>query len=83
MLLNKRGFYDTLEVLDKENELSIHDFYQLFNEKSYYNAHLRVRDEMIELGIIKINGKMIILTEKGKQICSLLTLLKCKMERGG
>jgi len=73
-LLRKIGFYKTLEILSiKGDSITLREFYErLYKEESYYNAFLRVKDEMVSKGLIVIHYgeesyifKRIKLTEKG------------------
>ena len=62
------GFIRTLRILyDNNMEMLMKDFYIELNKESYYNAFFRVRKEMINLHLIEENGKIITLTNKGKQ----------------
>lgn len=61
----------TFEVLNKFDGLETdkHSFYDELNRISYYNTYFRIRDELIEKGIIELYKKgdktMIKLTVKG------------------
>lgn len=69
-LLKKTGFYQTLEHLSSQ-PLRFGVFYREFLKNGYYNAFIRVKEEMLKQGIIEIyrnyNGtpRMIKLTPKG------------------
>ena len=69
--LRKKGVRDAYQVLTKfkNYEADIHIFYDEFNKLSYYNAFIRVRDTLIERGLINIDKrkgkKFVILTRKG------------------
>ncbi|MFX1377169.1 MAG: hypothetical protein ACFFA0_15295 [Promethearchaeota archaeon] len=72
-LLKKKGFKDTMFVLTKNNnQLDKHTFYNELNKFSYYNSFFRVKDELINKGLIEIehNNKIkhIKLTEKGLEV---------------
>ena len=72
-LLKKKGFKDTMFVLTKNNNsLDKHTFYNELNKFSYYNSFFRVKDELINKGLIEIehNNKVkhIKLTEKGLEV---------------
>ncbi len=73
-LLKKKGFKDTLTVLinQKEHSVDKHTFYTELNKFSYYNSFFRVKDELIERGLIaeeENDGmKYIKLTEKGLDV---------------
>ena len=77
-LLKKKGFKDTLTVLinQKDNSVDKHTFYIELNKFSYYNSFFRVKDELIERGLIEEeqnNGmKNIKLTEKGLDVYNRL-----------
>lgn len=88
-LLKKIGFYKTLEILSiNGNSIRLREFYEkLLEGKSYHNAFLRIKSEMIEKELINIyyrkikskgypKTKMIKLTPKGitvKQTLKALT----------
>lgn len=80
-LLNKIGFYQTLRLLSSINgEVELKNFYAKFNEKSYYNAFLRVRDELLTAKLISISpgtkfNRKIKLTKRGEKVWSLLTMV--------
>ena len=70
--LKKKGFRDTFQVLTqfKNNKADKHSFYNELNKFSYYNSFFRVKDELIEKGLIVIERdakkkKQIRLTKKG------------------
>ena len=79
--LKKRGVHDTFQILSqfKKSKAEKRAFYKKFNKISYYNAFLRVRDKLIEKGLIKIekvNKKTyILLTKKGKMVLDKLVEL--------
>ncbi|HEY0088686.1 MAG TPA: hypothetical protein VGB37_07570 [Candidatus Lokiarchaeia archaeon] len=78
--IKKKGFRDTFEVLSKFKNFTIdkHTFYNELNKISYYNSFFRVKDELINKGLLtiekdKINKKkQISLTEKGLNIYNRL-----------
>jgi len=71
-VLNKRGFFNTFQVLSQFEEYKAEkgEFYRILIEFSNYNSFLRIKDKMLESKLIsveKINGKVYIgLTQKGK-----------------
>ncbi|TFG07321.1 MAG: hypothetical protein EU539_05310 [Promethearchaeota archaeon] len=78
-LLRKKGFRDTIKVLTqfKNFETDKHTFYDELNKFSYYNSFFRVKDDLIDKGLIKIeknnkNKKVIKLTKKGVDIYNRL-----------
>ena len=79
--LKKRGIHDTFQILSQFKNIKAEKrvFYKRFNKISYYNAFLRVRDKLIEKGLIKIekvNKKTyILLTKKGKMVLDKLVEL--------
>ncbi|MBD3256329.1 MAG: hypothetical protein GF383_14625 [Candidatus Lokiarchaeota archaeon] len=73
--LKKKGFRDTFQVLMqfKSHKTDKHTFYNELNRFSYYNSFFRVKDDMIEKGLIDIyrnnnNKKYIQLTKKGLEL---------------
>jgi len=70
-LIKKKGIRDTFYILSKyENyKTDIYIFYNELNRFSYYNSFLRVKDELINKGLIFLKKdkkkKYISLTEKG------------------
>ena len=72
--LKHKGINDTFEVLSQFEDFRAekHQFYDKLNEFSYYNAFFRVRDRLLESGLILIrrrgNVKYVYLTEKGKEL---------------
>jgi predicted transcriptional regulator len=74
LVLNKRGFFNTFEVLShfKEYKAEKGDFYRILTEFSNYNSFLRIKDKLIEIKLIHIeqnNGTEYIgLTEKGLSV---------------
>jgi len=79
--LKKKGFRDTYKVLTsvKNYKVEKHAFYNELNKFSYYNSFFRVKDDLIEKGLIQIeqngNKKYIKLTEKGLTIYKKLVEL--------
>ncbi|MFW9826276.1 MAG: hypothetical protein ACFFEY_01505 [Candidatus Thorarchaeota archaeon] len=79
--LNKRGFFNTFQVLSKFKHYKAEkgEFYKLLTEFSHYNSFLRIKDKLIGLNLIRIendNGKEFIeLTEKGISLYDNLILL--------
>ena len=77
--LKKKGFRDTFQVLTtfKNNKTDKHTFYNELNKFSYYNSFFRVKEELIEKGLIVIERdakkkKHIRLTKKGMQVYNKL-----------
>ena len=76
--LKKKGYRDTMTVLAqfKNFKTDKHTFYNELNKFSYYNSFFRVKDDMIEKGLISIeenNKKKIVkLTDKGLLIYNKL-----------
>jgi len=78
--LKKKGFRDTLEVLTqfKSYKVDKHTFYNELNKFSYYNSFFRVKDDLIDKGLIEIEHnqnnkkKYVKLTEKGLDIYNKL-----------
>jgi len=76
--LKKKGFRDTLEVLTqfKNYKTDKHTFYNELNKFSYYNSFFRVKDEMIDRGLIEIElnnkKKYFKLTDKGLDVYNRL-----------
>lgn len=72
--LNKKGFYQTFEVLSKfkGNRAELHTFYENYTKLSYYNSFYRIKDILLEknlINITKYKGKTyIILTKTGKAL---------------
>ena len=81
-LFQKTGFIQTLQIFDVANALkmTLREFYEALNEKSYYNAFFRVQKEMIEQGLIRIvrykrgtgKRKYIVITAKGIETKNIL-----------
>ena len=78
-LIKKKGFSNTLHVLATfENyKADKHVFYDELNKISYYNSFIRIKDELLERGLIQLktygSTRYIILTEKGIEIYDKLT----------
>ena len=79
-LAKKKGFRDTYQVLTqyKNFETDKHTFYNELNKFSYYNSFFRVKEDLIEKGLIRIDKnnnkkKIIKLTDKGIDIYNRLT----------
>jgi len=74
--VKKKGFRDTYEVLTKfkNHKTDKKTFYTELNKFSYYNSFFRVKDEMIDKGLItmgrqKNNDRIYIaLTKKGLDV---------------
>ena len=72
-IIRKLGFYRILELLSIEgNSITLRKFYEkLLKQGSFYNAFIRIKDEMISKDLIIIyygktnGGKRIKLTGKG------------------
>ena len=77
-LLKKKGFRETFEILSscKEYECDRRTFYKQLNQFSYYNSFFRIKDELINRGLIEIvkndGKKKIKLTKKGTEIFNKL-----------
>ena len=69
--LKKKGTRDVFQVLTqfKNYKTNKHTFYNELNKFSYYNSFFRVKDELLEKGLIVIEHnkkkKYIRLTDKG------------------
>jgi hypothetical protein len=76
--LKKKGFRDTLEVLTqfKNYQTDKHTFYEELNKFSYYNSFFRVKEELINKGLIEIERenkkKYVKLTDKGLEVYNRL-----------
>ena len=76
--LKKKGFWDTYQILSqsKGHKTDIHSFYKKLNAFSYYNSFFRVKDELINKGLIEIvqvgRKKYIKLTKKGVEVYNKL-----------
>jgi len=73
--LKKKGFRDTFQVLTqfKTHKTDKHTFYNELNKFSYYNSFFRVKEELINKGLIEIEvnqnrKKFIKLTPKGLEV---------------
>ncbi|MFW9881278.1 MAG: hypothetical protein ACFFG0_50080 [Candidatus Thorarchaeota archaeon] len=77
-LLKKKGFKDTIEVLvnQKDYQTDKHTFYNELNKFSYYNSFFRIKEELINKGLIEIENtsklKYIKLTKKGLEVYNKL-----------
>ena len=79
-LVKKRGFCETIEILNSFNnqEAVQSEFFQkLVESESYPNVFFRVKNELLKHNLIayKLNNsneKVIFLTDKGKQIWGLI-----------
>lgn len=71
LVLNKRGFFNTFQVLSQFKEFKTEkgEFYRILIEFSNYNSFLRIKDKLMEINLINLeknNGTEYIgLTEKG------------------
>lgn len=78
--LKKKGFRDTFKVLTsfKDHKAEKHKFYNELNKFSYYNSYFRVKEDLINRGLIEIvpkeenDGKVIKLTDKGLDVYNRL-----------
>ena len=76
--LKKKGFRDTLEVLMqfKNYKTDKHTFYNELNKFSYYNSFFRVKEDLIDKGLIEIERnekkKFFKLTDKGLEVYNKL-----------
>ena len=73
-VLNKRGFFNTFQVLAKYRDYRVEkgEFYKKLTEFSNYNSFLRLKEKLLEMNLIQLdsnNGEEYIgLTEKGKTV---------------
>lgn len=90
LIFSNGGFWKTLECLlpfadffenNKNSFIPLRKFYLSLNEKSYYKAFYRVKDEMERIGFIKINKdkREIRLAEAGTNFLHILNLLQEKV----
>jgi len=76
--LKKKGFRDTFQVLTqfKEFKTDKHSFYNELNKFSYYNSFFRVKEDLLDKGLINIEKndkkKYIKLTKKGIEVYNRL-----------
>jgi len=76
--LKKKGFRDTLEVLMqfKNHKTDKHTFYNELNKFSYYNSFFRVKEDLLNKGLISIElnnkKKYFKLTDKGLDVYNRL-----------
>ena len=76
--MKRKGFRDTLEVLSqfKNYKTDKHTFYNELNKFSYYNSFFRVKDDLIDKGLIEIEQnnkkKYVKLTDKGLDVYNRL-----------
>lgn len=81
LVLNKRGFFNTFQVLSqfKEYKAEKGEFYRILTDFSNYNSFLRIKDKLMESKLINLernNGQEYIgLTEKGKSVYDSLLVL--------
>lgn len=79
--LKKKGFRDTLEVLIqfKGYKTDKHTFYNELNKFSYYNSFFRVKEDLINKGLIEIElnnkKKYFKLTDKGLDVYNRLVAI--------
>lgn len=77
-IIKKKGFRDTFQVLSqfKNYRTDKHSFYNELNKFSYYNSFFRVKEDLVNRGIIRIEeedkGKIIKLTDKGLDVYNKL-----------
>ncbi|MFX0004242.1 MAG: hypothetical protein ACFE9C_06835 [Candidatus Hodarchaeota archaeon] len=80
-VLNKRGFFNTFQVLSqfKEYKAEKGEFYRILIDFSNYNSFLRIKDKLLESKLIRLetnNGQEYIgLTSKGKSVYDSLVHL--------
>ena len=80
-LLNKRGVYNTFQVLSLFDNFRADkcSFYKKLNEFSYYNSFLRIKNTLIKNELLKIDNHNAScyyeLTSKGKEMFVLLKKL--------
>ena len=71
LVLNKRGFFNTFQVLAQYRDYRAEkgEFYKKLTEFSNYNSFLRLKEKLLEINLIQLdsnNGEEYIgLTEKG------------------
>lgn len=81
LVLNKRGFFNTFQVLSQFREYKAEkgEFYRILTEFSNYNSFLRLKDKLVEIKLINLernNGEEYIeLTEKGVSVYNNLIRL--------
>ncbi|MFX1302559.1 MAG: hypothetical protein ACFFBV_09575 [Promethearchaeota archaeon] len=81
LVLNKRGFFNTFQVLSqyKEYKAEKGEFYRTLIEFSNYNSFLRIKNKLLKIELIHLeinNGEEYIgLTEKGKTVYESLVQL--------
>ena len=88
-MMKKRGFSETLYILGnfEKNEAKQATFFEMFaEEKSYYNAYLRVKDLLLEQKLIKFklnteNDKVIFLTKKGITLLMKMKEIEALLEK--
>lgn len=92
-LFKRRGFCETIELLNSfENKEAIQStfFQKLTVASSYPNVFFRVKNQLLENGLIAYklnpaNEKVIYLTDKGKQIWTIIedieSMLKSPIEK--
>ena len=77
-LSKQRGFKDTFNILSKYKKFKVvkKKFNEELNKISYYNAFYRIKDDLVQMGMVNIeknNGKkMVGLTEKGITVYKML-----------
>ncbi|MHA2400567.1 MAG: hypothetical protein ACXADU_16975 [Promethearchaeota archaeon] len=80
-LLNKRGIYNTFQVLSLFDDFRAdkYTFYKKLNEFSYYNSFLRIKDALIKRGLLIVDKHnkscYYELTSKGREVFALLKKL--------
>ncbi|MFX1600866.1 MAG: hypothetical protein ACFFB6_09750 [Promethearchaeota archaeon] len=88
LVLNKRGFFNTLSVLSqfKDYKAEKGEFYRILTEFSNYNSFLRIKDKLMEINLIQLentNGEQYIeLTDKGKTVYESLVELDELIKNG-
>ncbi len=81
LVLNKRGFFNTFQVLSQFREYKAEkgEFYRILTEFSNYNSFFRLKDKLVEIKLINLernNGEEYIeLTEKGVSVYNNLIRL--------
>ncbi len=82
IVLNKRGFFNTFQVLSQYKEFKAEkgEFYRTLIEFSNYNSFLRIKNKLMEKKLINLeknNGTEYIgLTEKGRLVYDSLLHLE-------
>ncbi|MFX0030093.1 MAG: hypothetical protein ACFE8B_12845 [Candidatus Hermodarchaeota archaeon] len=85
-LLKRRGVYNTLIIISSFQNFRVdkHTFYHKLNEFSHYNSFIRIKDELIQKGLLEIqlnnSSCYFELTHKGQRMLYLLKELDKLLE---